>query len=89
MSNSNSLSSGNSGAKRVREQRSNRIDNFPPGECICGRSNGLIVCNACGFHETGRVRYPCPVHHQILFITDVMECQKCKADYNSLSEVEI
>ncbi|KOX71131.1 hypothetical protein WN51_04666 [Melipona quadrifasciata] len=72
MSNSNSSSSGNSdnasnsGARRDREQRPSRINNFPPGECICGRSNGLVICKACGFQKTGRVHYPCPVHHQFI-----------------------
>lgn len=60
--------SGDSGPRRkIRERRPSRIDSFPPGQCICNRPNALVICNVCGFSEPGRVRYPCPVHHQVCY----------------------
>ena len=55
-----------SGRRWLRGRRpEGRIRNFPPGECICTRVDGLVVCHSCGFFTTGRVRHPCPVHHQV------------------------
>ena len=52
--------------KRITERR-RQLDGFDSGDCICSRPSALVVCNACGFFETGRIRYPCPVHHQVCY----------------------
>ncbi|XP_043512250.1 uncharacterized protein LOC122529845 [Frieseomelitta varia] len=74
------------GSQRI-TRRITVINSFAPGECTCHRPSGIVVCNACGFSEPGRIRYSCPVHHRIIFVTDIIECSKCKAHLDSLSEI--
>ena len=54
--------------------------------CVCNRPRQLVLCKACGFHFTGRIRKPCPSHPLITFLHDVTACVNCKID--NLSQLQ-
>jgi len=54
----------------------------PEKMCICLRPLKLILCPACGYTTTGRLRKTCQVHPKAVYLLDVDTCPRCKETNN-------